>query len=287
MSALAIVLNGEVVPAAGARVSVLDRGFLYGDGVSEITRARHGVPFALERHLDRLVRSCVEMDLLPPTRESLRADAALALSCLQGEDGEHAALRFMVTRGVSGLGLDDVDPNAETTVLVTARTVLPLDSVVKVRVARAGIPFSGPHGVKTLAYTGTIAARVQARRRGFDDVLYVDAASRVMEGGSSNVLAIVNGRVRAPVLGALEGITRGVVLELLSSFGLPVDTGELTWDELLGADEAFLTSSLRGVAGISRIEETALPELAPVTLRLAQAYLEHFEEQTEPPARTS
>ena len=97
MSAVAIVLDGLLVDGDAARVSVLDRGFLYGDGVTETTRARGGAPFELTRHLARLRVSCEELALEMPTFDSLAADAALALSTL---GAEHAALRFQITRGV-------------------------------------------------------------------------------------------------------------------------------------------------------------------------------------------
>lgn len=281
MSAIAIVLNGQLVSGDLTRLSVLDRGFLYGDGVSETLRARRSTAFMLDAHLLRLRRSCAELALDPPTKESLEADAALALSAVPLADQENVALRFLVTRGASGVGMDDVDPNAEATVLVTARPIGPHDPSLALRVMHVNVAFSGPFGAKMLSYAPTIAARARAKKQGFDDVLHVDAASHVIEGGSSNIVAMVSGRVRAPQAGALAGITRGVALDILTTFGLTVDAGPLTLDELRAADEAFLTSSLRGIARITQIDDQVLPGGAPVTEKLQAVYLARFEHDTD------
>jgi branched-subunit amino acid aminotransferase/4-amino-4-deoxychorismate lyase len=281
VSTLGIVLGGRLVAGDTARVSVLDRGFLYGDGVSETTRARNGLPFAFTQHMERLQHSCRALGLTMPSPQSLRADAELALSALDvGE--EDAAVRFQVTRGSSGVGLDDLESEAEPTVLVTARSIPPLDPRVVVRVARVDMPFSAPFGAKVLSYATTIHARAEARRRGRDDVLYVAPDGSVIEGGSSNVVAIVSGVVRAPSKGALLGITRGLVVEISRRLGVDVDEGALPWDELLGAEEAFLCSSLRGLARITAVDDVALPALGTLGDALRDAYVARFLLETTP-----
>lgn len=280
MSSLAIVLNGSLVQGAAASISVLDRGFLYGDGVSETTRARLGAPFALTQHLQRLSRSCDELGLTMPSYESLRADAELALSALDPEDPD-AALRFQVTRGALGVSLDDFTREAEPTVLVTARPIDALDPRATVRVMRADTPFSAPFDAKLSSYAATIRARATARRRGLDDALYVTPSGEVIEGASSNVLAIVSGTVRAPRKGALAGITRGILLELARELSCPVDEGPLTFEELLASEEAFLTSQLRGVARITAVDDAKLPADGILGDKLRDAYFMRFLRGTE------
>ena len=281
MSALAIVLDGRLLDANSARVSVLDRGFLYGDAVSETTRARGRIAFALETHLDRLELSCRELALPMPSRASLRADATYALLSL-GPAEEHAALRFQVTRGASGVGLDDVDPEAPPTVLVTARSIAAPKPRATVTVARADTAFSAPFPAKVTSYAATIRARVEARRRGKDDVLFVTPGGNVIEGGSSNVVAIVGTKVRAPLAGALDGITRRIALELASGLGFDVNDGPLAWQELLDAEEAFLTSSLRGVARIVSVDGAPLPAHGATGDALCDAYFARFMRETAP-----
>lgn len=281
MTDVGIVLGGRLVDGDAARVSVLDRGFLHGDGVSDTTRARAGVPFALEAHLDRLAGSCVELAIRAPSRESLRDDAALALSALSPAS-EHAALRMQVTRAATGIGLDDVNLDAEPTVLVIARTIAAMDPRASVRLLRADTPFSAPFQAKVLSYAATIRARMQARRAGKDDVVFVDHDESVVEGGSANVLAIIGGKVRAPRGAALVGITRGVALDLVRAMGCEVIEGPLRWTELLGADEAFLTSSLRGIARIVELDGEPLPAQGMLGDALRDAYVARFLRETTP-----
>ncbi len=281
MSDLGIVLDGRLVSGEAAQVSVMDRGFLYGDGVSDTMRARHGVPFALHEHLQRLERSCVELGLCAPSRESIQADAALALSAVSGAS-EDAALRIQVTRGASGIAMDDVDLNAEPTVLVIARAIGAMDPHATVRVMRVDTPFSAPFDAKLFAYATTIRARAKARSMGKEDVVFVAHDETVVEGGSSNVLAIVGGKVHAPGGAALRGITRALVLELARGMGAAVEEGPLRFRDLVTADEAFLTSSLRGIARIVELEGEAQPMRGTLGESLRDAYLERFLRDTTP-----
>jgi branched-chain amino acid aminotransferase len=131
-------------------------------------------------------------------------------------------------------------------------------------------------GLKTLAYTDAVAALIEARTAGADEVLFLDTAGHCSEASASNLFAVISGRLATPptTCAALPGITRAAVIELAAELGAPVDERPFGLDELKGADEAFLTSSLRGIVPLVRVDGRAIGSGTPgaVTQKVMTAY---------------
>lgn len=265
-------VNGLLVPPSEARVSVFDRGFLYGDSVYEVVRTYGLAPFELATHLRRLAASAARIDLaLPWDAERMAAEAERTLSASRGGDppdpeaapwnvGERVA-RIVVTRGAGDLGLDPglaVDP----TVVIFA---LPLRGP-PLRAYREGVAAwpvehaggqrrGGDPAAKTGEHLFQVLAVKEALARGAHEALLLDAAGNVTEGASSNLFAVQGGVLVTPPLaaGILEGVTRGVVLELCHELGIEVREDPLPLASLARATEAFLTSTVREVLPMTRI----------------------------------
>jgi branched-chain amino acid aminotransferase len=283
-------LDGDIVPATDATVSVRDRGFRYGDGVFETVRIYGGEIFEWDRHADRLAESCRSLDLdhgLSGSELATRIREAVAAN-----DFSEAAARLSITRGVQpGALTPAADPDP--TVVVTVR---PLE-----RGGRHGRPvWNGPATAtiaetqrvpdgaiparaKTHNYLNGILARLEAREVGVDEALLLDGDGHLTEGATCNCFLIEDGVLRTPALDGpvLPGITRAVVLELAREAGLPVETGQCDPSDLRAADEAFLTNStweLRPLETVQVNGETVAVGDGPVTEQLRAAFDARIEE---------
>jgi len=276
-------IDGAPVDAAEARVPVFDRGFLYGDSVYEVTRAFGGVAFALDEHLDRLERSAAGLIMRTPSRAAIRAAVVETITASKLDD---AYVRIVVTRGAGEIALDPAAAD-EPRLIVIVRPPKPpapeayRDGVEVAIVGRTryapGVPTStvDPQ-VKSGNYLGSVMAVAEARKRGAYEAILCDNVGRITEGSSSNFFIVRGGWVSTPPLsvGLLEGITRRKVMELL-------DAEKVRWSEqalwpidLHRAEEAFLTSSVRGVVPISRVDGEPVGDgkPGPITRRVMQAY---------------
>ena len=286
-------VNGVVVPPAEAKISVFDRGFLYGDSIYEVVRTYGLRPFEAQAHLRRMRASAARIDLeLPWPLERIAGEIERTLVASRGGDapdpeaapwnaGERQA-RVVVTRGSGEMGLDPglaADPS-----LVVI--VLPLHGP-PARAYREGVavwPAERPGGLRRggdpAAKTGEhlfhVLAVKEARARGAHEALLLDGAGNVAEGASSNVFAVRGGALVTPPLatGILEGVTRGVVLDLARAMGVPVREEELSLPALERADEAFLTSTVREILPVTRVADARVGTGAPgpVTARLHAAF---------------
>ena len=273
-----VYVDGQVFAEAEATVPAGDRGFLYGDALFETLRTYSGVPFLLDRHLDRLFGSCEELGIAP--RES-PAELAEIVSDLAGQVGPEACLRIAVSRG-SGYGPWPKDlPETGRTVIAARRLAAQPDGLydrglrlITSRLLRfEGSPLAGH---KTANYLEAVLARGEAAERGADEAVMLNTAGRIAELSAANVFAVIYGRLITPDLeeGPLPGITRGLVLELAKGAGIKSHTGQLAPEALADADEAFATSSLLEVCPIAELDGTRIGEVVPgpITARLQAAY---------------
>ncbi len=284
MSGKALVwIDGKPVDAADARVPVFDRGFLYGDSVYEVTRAFGGVAFALDEHLDRLERSAAGILMRTPPRELIRKAVVDTLAAAQLDD---AYVRIVVTRGAGEIALDPAAAD-EPRLIVIVRAPKPpppeaYEHGVEVAIVgrtryAPGVPTStvDPQ-VKSGNYLGSVMAVAEARKRGAYEAILCDNVGRITEGSSSNFFVVRGGRVATPSLstGLLEGITRRKVLGILDREGIHWAEQALWPIDLSSADEAFLTSSVRGVVPIVRVDGHAIGDGKPgaITRRVMAAY---------------
>lgn len=283
---MAIVVNmdGEIVAPEQARVSVFDRGFLYGDSVYEVVRTYGGRPFELDAHLRRLEGSAGRIALvLPWDRGRLSAEISRTLEAAGHlEAGFESYVRIIVTRGAGEIGLDPalaVDPR--TVILARPLEQPPAEAYAQgVKVAVVAVQRNLREAVDPAAKTGNylnnVMALKEARDRGAYEALMLDHSGRIAEGSSSNVFAVCGGRVCTPPLdvGILEGVTRRVVLECAREEGLAVDETELGPADLRGAEEAFLTSTVREIVPITTVDDAPVGAgaVGPVTRRIQAAF---------------
>ncbi len=286
-------LDGALVPPSEARVSVFDRGFLYGDSVYEVIRSYGGRPFELEAHLARL-RHSAERIALTPKWDAARCAAEIlrTLEAARGGDAPDPAaapwnvgeryVRLVLTRGAGEIGLDPalaVDPVA--LVVVQPLQGPPARAYAEgVAAAFVGVRRASPAAIDPTAKTGAhlpnVLAVREARQRGAYEALLLDERGAVTEGSSSNVFAVRGGRVATPPLGAgiLEGVTRGVVLRLAREVGVPAEEAPLRPEDLEAADEVFITSTAREIVPVTRLGDRAVGagRPGPVTRRLHDAF---------------
>ncbi|MBI5137453.1 MAG: D-amino acid aminotransferase [Nitrospirae bacterium] len=267
-------LNGTITPLNDAKVSVNDRGFLFGDGVYEVIRTYGSRPFRLEAHLDRLYQSLSQVRIVPNwERATLTAwiDAVLARA-------GHAETKIyvQVTRGVAPR--NHPFPPVPPTTLVTATEIHPLPAdVVRAGVAAISMPDIrwARCDVKSLNLLPNVLARQAALDAGAFEALFVGDGV-VREGSSSNVFGVIGGALVTPPLGPrlLPGVSRAYLLEVARDLGLTVHERDLSLAELQAADEVFLTGTTIEVLGVTRIDGATIGNgtVGPVTRRLAARF---------------
>ena len=276
-------INGQLCDEASACISVFDRGFLYGDSIYEVMRtAAGGRPVDLDAHLERLRRSAQAIALPLPEAASLRA---AIFETLGSAENAESYVRVIVTRGAGEIGLDTNLAEAPTTLVIARPLALPPAeyyekgaSIRIVEVQRTPRRAMDP-AVKSGNYLNNIMALAEARRAGAYEAVMCDASGRVAEGSSSNVFAVRAGKLYTPALeiGLLAGITRQRVIELAEVDGLEVEECALSPDELRGADEIFITSSIRGVLPIGEVDGVSIPAPGPLTSRVMRRYATYLD----------
>lgn len=279
---IAITIDGEPRSEHEATVSVLDRGFLFGDSVFEVMRTYGRVPFGEREHLDRLARSCERMGFaLPAPIEVFSAEIRDAIA--RSSEPE-CYVRVVVTRGRGPLHIDPSHARDPVRVVIAA-PLPPLPeglyergvAIVTVRAHRA-TDHTPAAGAKVSAYVGNLLALSAARARGGYEALMVGEGGEITEGNSSNVFAIRAGTLRTPPVstGILPGITRAFVIRVAAALGIPVREEILFASDLERADEAFLTSSLREIVPIVSVDGVTIAGGAPgpLTRRLHAHYRE-------------
>jgi 4-amino-4-deoxychorismate lyase len=257
--ALAVAGRGAVDPDEPV-VHADDEAILRGRAAFETVRVYGGRPFRLDDHLDRLAASSERIGLGPVDRVRLGEAAAAALA----ETGERdAVLRLLWTAGRYGrapLGIALVTEHAEDWDAVRARGV----RAVSLLGVRAEAPWL-LGGVKSTSYAVNMAAEAEARRRGADDAIFVDADGFVLEGPVTNVWWRRGRTLSTPSLelGILAGVTRATLLEAAPRLGYDVEEGVFPLAELAGAEEAFTSSSVREVLPVVELDGRPLGDGRP------------------------
>ncbi len=276
-----IYVDGTISDEAGAVIPALDRGFLYGDSVYEVARTAGGRPVDLGPHLDRLERSAARLAMALPPRASIEGAIAETLRAagVAAGGGDEAYVRVVVTRGGGEIGLDPRLADGPRLVVIVKPLATPPPELYArgcearvVAVERTSVRALDP-AIKSGNYLNNILALDQARRAGADEAVMCDARGRVAEGSTSNLWCVRDGVARTPRAGEglLPGITRWRLFELARGAGLAAEEADLYPADLFAADELFLTSSIRGVLPVGRIDDRALP-VGPVTRRLGALY---------------
>ncbi|MBW1604181.1 aminodeoxychorismate lyase [Streptomyces sp. JJ66] len=247
-----IWLDGKLRDADTARVSVFDHGLTVGDGVFETVKAIAGRPFALTRHLDRLAASARGLGLPEPDADEVRRACAAVLDANPMPLGR---LRITYTGGPSPLGSDRGEAGPTLVVAAAAAHRRP-DTTAAVTVPWTRNERGALTGLKTTSYAENVVALAQARSHGASEALFGNSAGRLCEGTGSNVFVVLDGALHTPPLasGCLAGITRALVLQWSGA-----KETDLPLDALDRAEEIFLTSSLRDVQAVRRLNGRDLP----------------------------
>ena len=303
-------VDGELVPAEEATVSVTDRGFRYGDAGFETMRAYGGTVFRLDEHLARLFDTLETLGM-PAGEIGLSADDLHARvdDTLEANDMPEAYVRLSVTRGEDdGFAppeVTDTDPTVVVVVKPLRRGGRPdrggqpgWDRPATVQTVRTRrVPDrSLPSDAKTHNYLNNVLAQLETRVTDADAALMLDADGNVAECATANLLFVADNAIRTPSLDGpvLPGVTRAEVLDIAREEGFPVAEGTYRPDDVRGADEAFLTSSVREIRPVESVDgidvggvsESADSEArgtssagGPVTTLLSRLYAERVERE--------
>jgi len=278
---LFIYIDGKFYPKSEAKISVYDHGLLYGDGVFEGIRAYNGIVFKLKEHIDRLYQSGHPIFLnIPLTKEEL---TQAVLKTLRKNNLKDAYIRLVVTRGVGDLGLDPRKcPKA--TIIIITEPKLQLHSPEKLEngisthitwVRRNSVDATS-HEMKSLNYLNSILGKIEANNVGADEALCLDKTGYVCEGVGENIFIVQNNMILTPSIssGALNGITRAVVIRLAKKLGYQIIERNITPNELFTADEAFFTGTAAEIAPISQVNNRIIGtgKLGPITKKILQEF---------------
>ena len=278
-----VYINGEFLPLAEAKVSVFDRGFLYGDGVFEGIRAYHGRVFRLDQHLERLYRGAKAILLeLPLTPAELRE---VVLESVRRNGLRDAYIRLVVSRGSGDLGLDPRNCRTQATivVIVDKLALYPREAYengleVITCVTRRNMPSALNPEVKSLNYLNNILAKIEVAKAGAHEGLMLNHLGYVAEATGDNIFLVRNGQIITPPVhtGILEGITREVVFELAGMMKLPLHTEDITLYQVYTADECFLTGTAAEIVPVARVDGRIIGDgkPGPITQRLMERFKE-------------
>ncbi|MEU2660715.1 aminodeoxychorismate lyase [Streptomyces sp. NPDC007325] len=269
-------VNGGLYDEEAARVSVLDHGLTVGDGVFETVKAERGETFALTLHLERLTRSARGLGLPDPDLDEVRRACAAVLAANPMELGR---LRITYTGGLSPLGSERGDAGAGLVVAVGETSRRP-DTTAVVTVPWTRNERGALTGLKTTSYAENVVALARARERGATEALFGNTVGRLCEGTGSNVFVVLDGRIHTPPVssGCLAGITRALAAQWTGA----VET-DLPLDVLETAEEIFLTSTLRDVQAVHRVDGRELAAVpGPVTAKAMRIFEERAAADRDP-----
>jgi branched-chain amino acid aminotransferase len=275
-----IYLDGKYVSEDEAKISVFDHGLLYGDGVFEGIRLYGGRIFRLEQHLDRLFASAKAIMLqIPLTREQIVE--ACCETCRQNKlkDGY---IRLVVTRGVGYLGLNPFRCKNPTVFIIADTIELYPEEVYRkgLKLITASTQRTSPAAVspsiKSLNYLNNILAKIEAVNAGAVEAIMLNSQGLVAECTGDNIFIVRRGKLETPPVsaGALEGITRLVVIELAGKRKIEVGEPNLTRYDLTTADEVFLTGTAAEIAPVASIDGRTIGsgKPGPLTLKLTEDF---------------
>lgn len=278
MTAMVVSIDGALVDPARAVISVFDRGLLYGDGCFEVLRTWGGVAVELAAHLDRMFETIGVLALKSLPREAIGAAVEAAIAA--AGEGEHR-IRIVVTRGPGGIASPLAELGPGHTIIIVEPLPLAVPAGVSLAVVDWALPPRPGHGHKTLAYLDHVIARELARAAGADEGVRLDASGAVVEGATSNVFVVAGNVVATPAIegGVLPGIVRERVLSICRQLGIAAGARRITLDELRGADEVFVTSSVRGVVPVTMLDAVAR-KVGPITTQIATTYVSSMKSLT-------
>ncbi len=281
LSKTVVNINGEILPAAKAKISIFDRGFLYGDSIYEVTYSENGFLLFFEEHLDRLFNSAQLLDMHIFLSKTDIINEVLR-TCKESQL-KQAYIRIIITRGETALTLD---PNESfknnLIIIVKPKPIHPqkyytngLELYIP-KIIRNDIKSVDPNA-KSGNYLNNVLAMSEAKKVGADDALMVNHNNEITEGTTFNIWFIKNNILYTPDLksGLLKGITRQKVIEICRENNIPYKVTTITREDIEQADEAFITSSTRGIMPVKKINSKIFGETIndwPLTKTISHLY---------------
>jgi branched-chain amino acid aminotransferase len=274
-----IYVGGEFVVESQARVSVLDHGLLYGDGIFETVFAWHGRIFKLEEHLDRGERSMAAIALKPPLpRDRMRE---VIVETVRRNGFRDAYIKWLVTRGVNGKPL--MDPaGCEPNLIVLVQPYISKAGAERIAkgLTLKTVAVRRPPGevldpkIKSLNYLNLVMAKMEAKAAGADEALLLDLRGQISEATGCNIFLRHGKRLSTPRSGILAGITRETVMELAAAAGHELVETDLQLYDAYTADEIFICSTAGGLLPVVAIDGRTVADgkPGPVFARLRDAY---------------
>jgi branched-chain amino acid aminotransferase len=262
---------------------VLDNGFTFGDAVYETLRTYGGRPFHLDRHFERLRRSARRLVIeLPPTDAAMARDLDRLLDAAANPE---SYIRIIVTRGVGDISYH-FDRIKGPTVVMAVKPLAPFPAhyythgvAVILSSVRRNHPLALDPAIKSCNLINNILAVQEAQARGAFEPILLNDMGEVAESASANVFLVADGTLVTPPLdaGILPGVTRQIVLELAAAAQIPLREEPVAVKDLLAADEAFITSTLKEVMPIATVDgrPVGAGRPGPVTLRLLHSVREY------------
>lgn len=255
-------IDGKLTPLSEAKVSIYDRGFMYGDGLFETIRIYKKVPFLLENHLKRLLSSARILKMNPPVSNELESLVDLVLKANDVSDG---VLKIILTRGVAERGLSFSQEHEPTLVLLLTPGVAYTEEMYQKGFSAVSIPEGRSLGyLKSLSFLPNVMAKSYADSKKAQEAFFLSNGC-ITEGTMSNVFMVNDRKLATPSLEnkILPGITREYVLELADQLGIGYFEGNLLREDMVRADEVFITNSIIELMPIVRLDEAQVGEGYP------------------------
>lgn len=254
-----VYLNGEMMPIGMARVSVQDRGFLFGDGVYEFIPVYSRRPFRLAEHLSRLNASLAALQIANPNEDARWGE--IIRQVIAANPWEDQGVYLQITRGAAPR--DHAFPKSIKPTVYVCASALSMPSREQIDHGVVAITFDDFRwlrcDIKSTALLASCMLRDLAVQKGCTETILLRAGF-LTEASASNVMIVKNGQVLAPPKShlMLAGITYDVVLELMEKSGVPHSVRPIKDEELRAADEVWLTSSSKEVLAVCRLDEQAV-----------------------------
>lgn len=275
-----IFLNGKIVPAEKAKISVLDRGFLYGDGVFESLRTFNRQPFLLDEHIKRLLLGAKLLKIRVPL--SLPQLRTAVLKTIAANNFKESYIKIIISRGeAKGHGLDPSNSTGRPTVLVLCEELKPYPPslyekgwrVIISKILRTSVPTSK---IKSLCYVDNMLAMMGARQAGANEAFMPDEKGHIVEGTVSNFFIVKHRELFTPPIdeSILQGITRGLILKLAKRSAIKVTEEIIAPNDINNCDECFATMSGSGIVPVTYIAKKKIGngKCGPITKQLIGLY---------------
>lgn len=275
-----ICINGKFVNEHEAKISVFDRGVLYGDGIFETIPASDGKLFWAVEHINRLLWCCKNLRIdLPWSKKQLLKFSELTL--LKNHHYLHEKLRLIITRGTSHIsnGSEDIRYFKPNLIIFNSKNTLPdsrsLQNGIKLMTTHELRPYPE---IKTLNFIPSVLGQVIAQKNGFDDVLFINDKNEVLEGGRFNIFIVKKRTLKTSSHGVLKGITAEKVITMARNLGFSAKKTSIKIKELQSCDEMFATGTTKRILPIVQVDKIVIGngKVGSITKQLINKFSEIY-----------